>query len=144
MKKILQLASKLETFKNTLPALILEVIKSNESLVIDMNVEDQLFERGVDREEKNISNREPYRPITVSIKRQKGQPTSRVTTRDSGDFHESAFIKYGATFFEISFSDWKYGALVEKYGPIDGLTDENLKDLLINYIKPALIKKLRA
>lgn len=143
MKKILRLASKLETFQNTLPALILATVRANEEIVLDMNTEDQLFERGVDRNNEPLNKKNPYSPITLQIKRQKGQPTGRVTLRDSGDFHESFYIKYTSDSFEIRASDFKYGDLVDKYGAIDGLTADNLQDLLRNYILPDLIRHLR-
>lgn len=143
MRKILQLASKLESFQNTIPELIAKTIKANEEIVVEMNSEDQLFERGVDRNNKALASREPYSKMTLEIKRQKGQPTSRVTLRDSEDFHKSFYIQYNSDGFEIRASDWKFGDLVDRYGPIMGLTDENLTDLLQSYILPALLNELR-
>jgi hypothetical protein len=144
VKKILELASKLETFQNRIPELINEIVRDNEEIVLDMNTEEQLFEKGIDRNNEQLSAREPYTPFTLSIKQQKGQPTSRVTLRDSGDFQRSFFISYRSDGFEIRASDWKFGDLVDRFGPIMGLTDENLQDLLRNYILPDLLKELKS
>ena len=134
----------LERFKQDIPLIISETIKNNEEIVLEYVSEDQLYERGVDGKENFIADSEPYSPITISIKREKGQPTSRVTLRDSGDFHESFFIEYTAEGFEIRASDYKFGDLVSQYGEaIMALTDENLQDLLRNYILPDLLQKIR-
>ena len=41
---------------------------------------------------------------------------------------------------EITFSstDWKTDALVDKYGPIFGLTEESREDVINNYIFPII------
>lgn len=121
-----------------------EVLRENEDIIIDMNVEDQLYERGVDRHGRAIIDYAPYSPVTIEYKKLKGQPTSRVTLRDSGDFHHSFFIKFGNEGFKIDASDSKTDDLLSSYGDaILGLTKENFADLAENYIKPELAKLFR-
>ncbi len=67
-----------------------------------------------------------------------------MTLRDEGDFHFSLFIDFLPDGFQIKALDWKSGFLVSQYGEsILGLTDENFKDLAVNYVAPELIKILR-
>jgi len=144
MEKLKNLIKKLKKFEKDLFMIIEQVIKDNEDIVVEMNSESQLFDRGIDRDGVAIESYMPYSPITVELKREKGQPTSRVTLRDEGDFHYSFFIDFKSDGFEIRATDWKYGDLIDKYGEkILGLTDENLNDLVQNYIKPVLIQKFR-
>ena len=51
----------------------------------------QLFD-GLDKEGKEIVNEQggKYSPTTVRIKQEKGQPTDRVTLRDTGDWQNAA------------------------------------------------------
>lgn len=123
---------------------IREAIEENEAFIIDMNTEDQLFERGVNRNEVDISDYAPYTPFTIQIKLEKGQPTNRVTLRDEGDFHSSFYIEYLDNGFELKASDEKTEKLIKKYGrQILGLTDGNLQEVIDDYVKPFLISKIR-
>lgn len=116
-------------------------LRDNEEIIIDMNVEDQLYEQGIDRFGRSISDYAPYSPITIELKKLKGQPTARVTLRDEGDFHASFYIDFKADGFEIKASNWKTDMLIKGYGEgILGLTDDNFKDLARNYIQPEIIK----
>lgn len=100
-----------------------------------MNSQTQLFEQGVNRLGVSIMDYMPYRPLTISIKKMKGQPTSRVTLRDEGDFHESFYVDAGLDRFEIKAKDPKTPHLVKKYGvQILGLTNENKNELTWEYI----------
>lgn len=56
-----------------------------------MNAEEQLFEQGINRLGVDIMDYAPYSPLTIAIKEEKGQPTNRVTLRDTGDFEASFF-----------------------------------------------------
>lgn len=121
-----------------------DIIVDNEAYIVDLNVEDQLYERGVNALGVSISDYKPYSPFTVEIKRMKGQPTNRVTLRDTGDFHSSFYVEAGNEQFEIKAADDKTASLIKKYGrEIFGLTDENLKDIIENYIYPDLLDRTR-
>jgi hypothetical protein len=123
---------------------IREVLQDNKEIVLEMNSEEQLFEKGIDRFGVKISSFAPYSPATLQIKRLKGQPTNRVTLRDEGDFHFSFFIEFTSDGFEIKASDWKAANLVSGYGEsILGLTDENFRDLAQNYVAPEILKLIK-
>lgn len=120
-----------------------EIIMENEAYICDMNSEEQLFEQGVNRLGVKISDYAPYSPVTIAIKRTKGQPTNRVTLRDEGDFHASFYVQADNEKFAITANDEKTEHLRKKYGrQIFGLTAENKSELLTGYIKPDLIKRV--
>lgn len=124
---------------------IRRIILDNEAYIIDMNAQEQLYERGINRLGVKISDYAPYAPLTIEIKKAKGQPTNRVTLRDEGDFESSFYLEVGDTQFEIRASDPKTEELIKKYGrQILGLTDENLEELIWNYIYPELLDKAKS
>ncbi len=138
------LISGLKSFEKSIPQLIGEVLKQNEDIIVDMNAEEQLFEQGKTREGVSIDSYAPYSPVTIEIKQAKGQPTNRVTLRDEGDFEASFFVQFNADSFEIKASDWKAANLEVEYGSeILGLTDENIYELVVSYVIPFLIEKMR-
>lgn len=135
----------LRYFEDTIVEVIQGVINENYDVITYLNSEDQLNKRGVDRNGVSIAAYEPYRPLTLKIKRAKRQPIDRVTLRDTGAFHRSFKLNIGPTAFEITPTDLKTEMLIEKYGEeILGLTDENAQYFIDNYIKPALFEHLKA
>lgn len=121
-----------------------DIITENEAYIIDMNAEKQLYEQGINSLGVDISDYMPYTPLTIQIKREKGQPTNRVTLRDEGDFESSFYLVIDNEKFEIKAGDWKTEDLIKKYGrQILGLTEENLQALIWQYIYPDLIKKTK-
>lgn len=85
----------------------------------------------------------PYTPFTQSIKREKGQPTDRVTLKDTGDFHESIFSDDDRFPVLFDFRDWKRNKLFEKYGEeISELTKES-KDELSEELKDEITTEFK-
>lgn len=124
--------------------MIQKIIQENEAAIIDMNAQEQLFESGENSLGVSIASYAPYSPITIEIKRLKGQPTNRVTLRDEGDFESSFYLVISDKQFEIKASDWKTEELVEKYGSsILGLTKENIASLTWDYIYPELMDTIK-
>ena len=84
----------------------------------------------------------PYTPKTIELKEIKGQPTNRVTLRDTGDFYASFKIITEPDKFTIIATDYKTDGLIRKYGrQILGLTDENAQGLAHGYLLPGLLAK---
>ena len=82
--------------------------------------------------------------MTVQIKIEKGQPTDRVTLRDTFEWQSSFYIQYYQDGFEIMAGDWKTDRLKAKYGDeILGLQDDNVRCLLENFYQPKLIEELK-
>jgi hypothetical protein len=121
------------------------VLKSLESQILAMNTDDQLFKKGVTIEGVKIVP--PYTPFTKAIKRRKGQPTNRVTTRDTGQYHKNFKVHFRKDEFYI---DVIYqtnegdiaSKLRNKYGDLEGLTDENVIRLS-KMIQPLLIDAIK-
>lgn len=143
MNAIQSMIDALRDFRRREGEYILGSVRENEAVVIDMNAEEQLFERGENRLGVSISDYRPYSPVTIEEKRMRGQPYNRVTLRDTGDFESSFYIRYSGDSFEITASDWKTDDLVRKYGKeIFGLNRDNLDELIRSYILPFLREKL--
>lgn len=141
LQHIQQIGRNLKEFQRSLPEIVLESVKANENEVIDLNTEEQLFQQGIGADGQPLTP--TYRPLTISIKQSKGQPTDRVTLRDEGDFHRSFFISYGNDSFALGASDSKAQKLEKKYGKeIFGLTDQSLSDA-IQIVKPDIFSKSR-
>lgn len=141
MDKLDNLIANLRDFMANVSTCLEAATMGASDTIIDMNI-GQLYDRGEDANGAKITP--GYAPVTVQIKRAKGQPTNRVTLRDTFDFQASFYIQYNADGFEIKADDWKTERLQEKYGKaILGLQDENLKYVCENCYKPALLKELR-
>jgi len=127
------------------PEIAAQIIKENDNIVIDLNTDDQLFDKGITADGQKIADSDPYTPFTVAIKRIKGQPTDRVTTRDTEDFHGSFFAtKVGASVV-VNARDPKTKDLVERYGPqLFGLTNENEDEIRDVYVKPGMTAIIEA
>jgi len=144
LKRLDDLINKLKSLESEMFEAVKMVLQDNKEIILDMNSEEQLYEKGITRHGVEIASFAPYSPITVEIKREKGQPTNRVTLRDEGDFHYSFYIEFTETGFEIKASDWKAKNLVANYGEsILGLTEENFRDLAVNYVAPEILKILK-
>lgn len=146
MKLINDLLKRVTDFNEELKSgrLMQKIIWDNEAYIIDMNAEEQLYEQGVNNLGVSISDYAPYSPVTIEIKKAKGQPTNRVTLRDEGDFESSFYLEVDDKQFEIKAADWKTEDLIKRYGrQILGLTDENIKILIEHYIFPDLLEEAK-
>ena len=146
MKLIDNLRQRVTEFNELLQSgrLIQSIILENEYVITDMNSEDQLYEQGINRLGVNIMDYAPYSPLTIEIKKEKGQPYNRVTLRDEGDFEQSFYGKADTQQFTIKAADWKTEDLIQRYGrQILGLTEENKIILIWEYIYPELKAKTK-
>lgn len=135
---------RLRAFKDNLPGLLEEVVHSKEDVIIAAITNDQLFRRGVNGRNVKIMSYMPYRPSTIRKKKKKGQPTTRVTLKDTGEFYESMFVVFDSEGFYITSSDDKTKYLVKKYGNIIfRLTDKNLTRILRSHIRKELVKHIK-
>lgn len=113
----------------------LGAVREQIHLALDYNTESQLYDQGITADGKSLGE---YSPFTIEIKRQKGQPTDRVTLKDEGDFHRGFFAE--ADKFPVVFgsSDPKADMLQDKYGNIFGLTADH-KRAFVGDIKPYIV-----
>lgn len=135
------LAYRLRKFKSVLDKELVNEIRNNEPIIIDM-IRRQLYS-GVDGYTTKIQP--PYAQRTIKNKLKKGQPINRVTLRDTGDFYKSLYVEFDDDGFYVTSSDTDLmNLLKEKYGsPILRLSNENMSILLHEIIRPSLKEKLK-
>ena len=130
---------RLRAFKDSLPMLLEDIVRDKEDVIVSAIADDQLYGRG-----EKIMDYMPYAPKTIQNKKRKGQPTTRVTLRDTGAFHESMYVVFDSEGFYITASDEKTQDLVEKYGEeIFRLTDKNFTRIIRSHIRKELVKRLK-
>lgn len=137
-----QLRNRVETFNEGLTGgtYIGEIIQNNDWEIIGMNTDDQLYEQGITATGISIADYEPYSETTIEIKQMKGQPTDRVTLRDSGDFHHSFEVETDNVKMTIVASDFKTIQLLKRYGnEIMGLTQHNIERFEKETLLPELM-----
>lgn len=141
---IRNLEYRLRRFKDSLPELLEDIIMDKEDAIVSAIANDQLYRRGINGKGEKIMDYMPYTATTVKIKKRKGQPTTRVTLRDTGDFHKSMFVVFDSDGFYITASDDKTQSLIEKYGDeIFRLTDKNFNRIIRSHIRKELVKRLK-
>jgi hypothetical protein len=137
------LESIIKTFDNIINLdqdLIIENIlkdKDFQRFIIDLNTEEQLFEKGIDSLGASLGE---YSDFTKAVKRIKGDRIDHITLLDTEEFYKSFAIKVqNGGFLIIADGQKEDTNLLERYGKeILGLTDENLQ-IVIDAIKEKLI-----
>lgn len=141
---IRNLTYRLRAFKEVLPFLLGDIIKAKEDVIVAAIANDQLFRRGITGKGIKIMDFAPYKPSTIKAKKRKGQPTTRVTLRDTRAFHNAMYVVFDEEGFYITSSDSKTKALKAKYGDdIFRLTRENFNRLLRSHVRSELVKRLK-
>lgn len=121
-----------------------EIVRDNDNILIDMNAQDQLFVKGVNRLGVRIDEYRPYSPSTIKVKIKKRQPYDRVTLKDTGEFYDSFYVETAEDRFYIKASDEKTVWLIKRYGAeIFGLTNESLAEFINDYVKDEAAKKVK-
>ena len=119
------------------------IIKQNETTILDLNRQEQLYKKGIDSLGLELK---PYAVFTIEIKQMLGQPYDRTTLNYSGSFYDGFFLKYDKNNFTLEFNstDEKTPELIGKYREnIFGLTRENQRKLNYEIIKPELDKYIK-
>lgn len=135
---------RLRAFKDSLPMLLEDIVRDKEDVIVSAIADDQLYRRGINGRGEKIMDYAPYAPKTIQNKKWKGQPTTRVTLRNTGAFHESMYVVFDSEGFYITASDEKTQGLVEKYGEnIFRLTDKNFTRIIRSHVRKELTKRLK-
>ena len=117
---------------------IRESVDKNKNIIKTAQTDEQMF-LGITAGGSSIRPF-PYAKSTINYKRRKGQPTDRITLKDSGDFYESIQVEARPVDFVISTQITYSIFLVARYADILGLTAENLGLFVQNFTMP-IIKK---
>lgn len=87
-----------------------------------------------------------YSKLTIQIKKEKGQPTDRVTLRDTGSFYEGIKVDVSGDRLNITSTDEKTEKLNKKYskskGNIFGLSDRFKREYLNNNLRKVFKNKV--
>lgn len=119
---------------------LLAIIQKNEAQLVDYNIQQMLA--GKKSDGSAISPE--YTPLTVQIKKAKGQPHDRVTLRDEGDFQRDMFADTKQFPVEIHSQNWKEDKLVQKYGEkIFDLDAENTEEFVQDAVKQDVLEYFR-
>lgn len=121
-----------------------KIVRDNDNILIDMNAQDQLYAKGVNRLGVRIDEYQPYRPLTIQVKIEKRQPYNRVTLKDTGEFYDSFYVETAEDRFYIKASDEKTNWLIKKYGAeIFGLTNDSLAEFINDYVKDEAYNRVK-
>ncbi len=119
-------------------------IPAVQTFILDLNKRDQLFNKGVDSENRALG---VYTPFTINSKQERGVPVPsdfHITLFDTGEFYSTFVIIPGKDFFEIDANPIREDTnLFEEFGEdILGLNDENLQ-VLIDFFKETISLRVR-
>lgn len=121
-----------------------KIVRDNDNILIDMNAQDQLYAKGVNRLGVRIDEYQPYRPLTIQVKIEKRQPYDWVTLKDTGEFYDSFYVETAEDRFYIKASDEKTNWLIKKYGAeIFGLTNDSLAEFINDYVKDEAYNRVK-
>ena len=135
---------RLRKFKDYIPDMLEAIVRDKEDVIVSAIANDQLYRRGINGRGEKIMSYQPYAESTIRIKKRKGQPTTRVTLRDTGDFHKAMYVVFDRDGFYITSSDRKTEYLVPRYGEaIFRLTDKNLTRILRSHIRKEFVKRIK-
>ena len=135
------LKQSVKEIKNSINPTIKKAFDKHKGLIVKYNSDKQMYEKGEDS--RGLSIRPAYKPITIRIKKRKGQPTDRVTLRDTGRFHKSLKVIPYEEYVEIT-TDIEYAKYIfKKYGDdVLGIQEELLKEFVVNYVIEELKKEV--
>ncbi len=118
-------------------------INSNKEVLIEQQTEGQM-NKGKDA--NNISFVPKYAKSTRDYKKSKGQPTDRVTLKDTGKLYDSIQIQANTTQAVISTNVNYFKYLVAHYinNTILGINEQGTKDFIVKYTIPEIEKNFKA
>lgn len=135
---------RLRAFKDSLPDTLKEIVMDKAGVIVSAVANDQLYRRGVNGRDVKIMSYQPYAMRTILAKKRKGQPTTRVTLRDTGVFHKSMYLVADDEGFYVTSDDRKAVWLTKRYGEaIFRLTDKNFTRILRSHIRKELVRRLK-
>lgn len=104
-------------------------------------LQEQLFQTGEDGKGIAIGM---YSPFTIAIKKRKGQPTDRVTLKDTGDFYRSyVIIPFNGGFTIDADGEKEDKNLFDIYGDDILLPSQESLDLIAEYYEEQLIEYIK-
>lgn len=129
----------IEQIRRDLPKQARLIANKFKTEILDYIREKQLFEKGIDGKGSKLLD---YKPFTIAIKRQKGQPTNRTTLFDTGSFFSGFDLVFtDQNAIGVFSRDEKTPDLIDKYGAdIFTFTVNNIKEIDTKIFEENLIK----
>jgi len=141
IKSLDYITKRLKDWQKKADQRVIAVAKTEQPTIERLNTDEQMFKQGERADGAAITP--PYTAFTKAIKQINGQPTNRVTLRDTGGFHKSVSVRWSKTEFKLIANDPKTPDLVRKYSPeILGLSDNSINQLNV-FLRPKLQKDFR-
>lgn len=107
----------------------------------EYNTKFQLSDKGEDNQGEKI--KPAYTRFTISIKKTKGQPTDRVTLKDTGSFHRSIHVIAESNRMRIVSNHHLADELIQKYGKdVIGVQEKYLNEFVNKRLIPALKRNI--
>jgi len=133
---------KLKELKASINKGIQTSIDKNKDVLI--NKQTGQFDEGKDS--MNVNFVPDYATSTKKYKQRNGQPTNRVTLKDSGDLYDSITIQANTTQAIISTNIEYFKYLVAHYdrNTILGIQDDAMEAFLVRYTLPEIEKNFKA
>ena len=126
----------IDDLENQMFRVLRDAIDQHDNILKNYVVEKQLYDRGVDGNEKRLKG---YTRQTIRYKISKGQPADRTTLKDEGDFHLSLMIDAFDDRFEVSSNIGHAKYLIKRYGEdIVRPTVQNMKEFFEDFFIPYL------
>ena len=128
---------KLKVLEESINLSLQQSVDSNKNILIDQQTDGQ-FDKGKDS--FNISIVPSYALSTKKIKRSKGQPTNRVTLKDTGELYNAIDIQTTKTNMVISANVEHFKYLVAHYenNQLLGIQDEAMRGFIRKYTYPVI------
>lgn len=134
---------RLRRFRDLIPEFLEDALYEIEPQIVKA-IQNQLYQRGIDGMGRKIMDYQPYTYVTKAIKKRKGQPTTRVTLKDTGAFYSDMHIVYTGDGFYVTSADSKTEELRAKYGDaIFRLTNENFTRIVRVHLRRQLQREAR-
>ena len=137
MNALRRLIGALKDWDRTFEQRVVAAAADNSAEIIRLNTDEQLYQG---RDAKGQPLRPRYHPITRDIKRAKGQPFDRVTTRDTGAFHRAFKVTAKKKELAVTSTDPKAPDLEAKYGALYGLDPTNLQTFTDD-LRPEVVRR---
>jgi hypothetical protein len=147
LRRVRRTVNKIE---NAIYPTMQQVFNKYDNVIKEYNTQQQLFDKGQDSKglrlkpyARGATSQKPYASSTISIKIRKGQPTDRITLKDTGAFYNDVNViaEPDKLIIEASIEYAKY--LVARYGEdILGVQNQNLQDFYDKYIEQQLDKNI--
>lgn len=128
---------KLKVLEESINLSLQQSVDSNKNVLIDQQTDEQ-FDKGKDS--FNISIVPSYALSTKKIKRSKGQPTNRVTLKDTGELYNAIDIQTTKTNMVISANVEHFKYLVAHYpnNQLLGIQDKAMRGFIRKYTYPVI------